>query len=98
MKRFNDLAIERIYRIIEQAKKTAIYDLELANEQAKIAKRISMRYKVRLPYEIRQLFCKRCKRFIIPGINASIRIGRSNIKAIRIRCLECENIYRKIIK
>jgi ribonuclease P protein subunit RPR2 len=98
MKRFKDLALERIYRIIDIAKETALYDLELANKQASIAKRISMRYKVRLPYEIRMLFCKRCKRFIVPGINSRVRIGRSNVKAIRISCLECNHIYRKIIK
>ena len=97
-KRIKDLAIQRIYRIINIALLTANYDLELAEKQAMIAKRISMKYRVRLPYEIRQLFCKRCKRFIVPSINAKIRIGRSDLKAIRIICLECNYVYKKIIK
>ncbi|MEM2855913.1 MAG: hypothetical protein QW416_02275 [Candidatus Nitrosocaldaceae archaeon] len=93
-----DLATHRIEIIIKNSLESARYDLKLAQMQAMIAKRISMRYRVRLPYEIRQLFCKKCKRFIVPGINARVRIGRSNIKAIRITCLECNHIYRKIIK
>lgn len=93
-----DLATHRIEIIIKNSLESARYDLKLAQMQAMIAKRISMRYRVRLPYEIRQLFCKKCKRFIVPGINARVRIGRSNVKAIRITCLECNHIYRKIIK
>ncbi len=96
-KHIKDLAIQRIYRIIDIALATARYDLELAERQAMIAKRISMKYRVRLPYEIRQLFCKRCKKFIVPSINARVRMI-TNPKAVTIRCLECNHVYRKIIK
>jgi|FaiFalFF_MnMetaG_3_1042247.scaffolds.fasta_scaffold00054_23 ribonuclease P protein subunit RPR2 len=65
--------------------------------QARLIKRISMRYRVRLPYEIRQLFCKKCKRLIVPGITARVRVGHSSIKAVRITCMHCNHVYRKII-
>ncbi|RMF32234.1 MAG: RNase P subunit [Candidatus Nitrosothermus koennekii] len=97
-KKFKELAVQRMYRIIEVARETARCDLKLAQKQAIIARRISMKYRVRMPYELRQLFCKRCKKFIIPGINARVRVGRTNVKAIRITCLECNHVYRKIIK
>ncbi|MEO9365622.1 MULTISPECIES: ribonuclease P protein component 4 [Candidatus Nitrosocaldus] len=76
---------------------TAKYDPTLAEKQAMLIRRISMRYRIRLPYEVRQLFCKRCKRLIIPGVTSRVRIGRSSIRAIRITCLHCNHIYRKII-
>ncbi|GBC73450.1 hypothetical protein HRbin04_00852 [archaeon HR04] len=76
---------------------TAKYDHALAEKQAMLIKRISMRYRIRLPYEVRQLFCKRCKRLIIPGVTSRVRIGRSSIRAIRITCLHCNHIYRKIL-
>ncbi len=90
--------MQRIELLIKNALSIASCDLELAEKVAMIAKRISMKYRIRLPYEIRQLFCKKCKRFIVPGINARVRIGRSSISAIRITCLECNHVYRKIIK
>ena len=73
-------------------------DAELAQKQAMLAKRISTKFRIRLPYEVRQLYCKKCKRFIIPSVNARVRVGRTNVKAVRITCLKCGHVYRKIIK
>ncbi|HXT83542.1 MAG TPA: RNase P subunit [Verrucomicrobiae bacterium] len=63
-----------------------------------IAKKIITKYKLKIPYEYKILFCKNCKNFIIPGKNSRIRIGRSNIKSIRITCKICNHTYRKIIQ
>ena len=93
-----DLAMQRIEILVQNALENAKSDAELAQKQAMLAKKISNKFRVRLPYEIRQLYCKNCKRFIVPGIDARVRIGRSNVKAVRITCLRCGHIYRKIIK
>ena len=91
------LAQERISILIEIAFQKIDDDYELANNQAQIAKKIAKRVRLKLPYNIRQLFCKKCKRFIVPGSNCRVRIGRSNIKALRITCLLCNNVYRKLL-
>ncbi|MGH9921467.1 MAG: ribonuclease P protein component 4 [Nitrososphaerales archaeon] len=93
-----DLAMQRIEILVQNALETVKSDTELAQKQAMLAKKISNKFRVRLPYEIRQLYCKNCKRFIVPSIDARVRIGRSNVKAVRITCLRCGHIYRKIIK
>jgi ribonuclease P protein subunit RPR2 len=93
-----EIAKERIYILIAHA----LHELKeedednLANAYARLAKKIAMRLRLRLPYEIRQLYCKGCKQFISPGKNARVRIGRSNTKAIRITCLKCGHVYRKV--
>jgi ribonuclease P protein subunit RPR2 len=69
----------------------------LAMKQARQAKKIAMRQRIRLPYEIRQLYCKRCKAFIIPGRSARVRVGRVKTRAVRITCLRCDHTYRKIL-
>jgi ribonuclease P protein subunit RPR2 len=69
----------------------------LAAKQARLAKKIATHRRIRLPYEIRQLYCKRCKAFIVPGRSARIRIGRSKTRAVRITCLKCGHTYRKIL-
>lgn len=70
---------------------------KIANQQAYLAKKIAMRLRIRLDYEVRQLFCKKCKQFIIPGRDSRIRIGRSNTRGIRITCLRCGHIYHKVL-
>jgi len=71
-------------------------DETLAARQASRAKKIAMRFRIRLPYEIKQLYCKECKAFIVPGRHARVRVGRSKFRAIRITCLKCGHTYRKI--
>lgn len=92
-----DIAKERVRLLIDNALREALYDDILATNQARLAKKIAMRMRLRLPYDIRQLYCKRCKQFILPGISSRVRIGRSRLKAIRITCLKCGHIYHKVI-
>jgi ribonuclease P protein subunit RPR2 len=82
--------------LLNNSLETAKNDLSLAQRQALIARKICLRYNIRLQYSERQLFCRKCKNFIIPGINSRVRIGYRP-KAIKIICLECNHIYRKII-
>ncbi len=95
--RIKDLAMQRIDILLENALKNARDNMKLAQRQASIARRICMKFNIRLPYEKRQLFCKGCKKFIVPGLNALVRV-ESRPKAIRIKCLECGHVYRKIIE
>ena len=92
-----NIAGERISLLIDQALREALGDETLASNHAKLAKKIAMRMRLRLPYNIRQLFCKRCKQFILPGVSSRVRTGRSRLKAIRITCLKCGHIYHKVI-
>lgn len=89
------IARDRIDILVKSALKEK--DENLAERQARLAKKIAMRYRVRLPYEVRQLYCKKCKAFIVPGRTARIRVGRAKTKAVRITCLRCGHTYRKIV-
>ncbi|MDG7049661.1 MAG: RNase P subunit [Nitrososphaerota archaeon] len=91
------IALERIQIILKEAQSNVLSDPELAQKQAGLAKKISTKYRVRLPYEIRMQFCKKCKSFIPPGANARVRVGRSALKSIRITCQFCNHTYRKVI-
>ena len=91
------IALERMYMLVKIAISNARSDPNLAEKQANLARRISTRYRIRMPYELRINFCKKCKKFIVPGINSRIRIGRTPLKSIRITCNFCEHTYRKVI-
>ena len=91
------IAFERMQILIDNAISNAQKNPELSQKQANLARRISTRHKIRMPYDLRIVFCKKCKSFIAPGINSRIRIGRSSVKSIRITCNFCGHTYRKII-
>jgi ribonuclease P protein subunit RPR2 len=89
--------MERMQILIDNAISNARINPELSQRQASIARRISTKYKIRMPYNLRMVFCKKCKSFIAPGINSRIRLGRASVKSIRISCNLCGHTYRKII-
>ncbi|HXG13661.1 MAG TPA: RNase P subunit [Candidatus Nitrosotenuis sp.] len=91
------IALERIEILLKEAQANAKKNPELAQRQASIARKISTKHKIKLPYEIRMQFCKKCKSFIAPGVNSKIRLGRSTLKSIRITCQFCHHTYRKVI-
>ena len=89
--------MERMQILIDNAISNARTDPELSQRQASIARRISSKYKIRMPYDLRIVVCKKCKSFIAPGLNSRIRLGRTSVKSIRISCNLCGHTYRKII-
>ncbi|MEW6044731.1 MAG: RNase P subunit [Thermoproteota archaeon] len=91
------IALERIQILLKEAQANAKKNPNLAQRQASLAKKLSTKHKIKLPYEIRMQFCKKCKSFIAPGIGSKIRVGRSALKSVRITCQFCNHTYRKVI-
>ena len=90
------IALKRMEILFNNAILNAKNNPSLAQKQAEIAKKISMKFKIKMPFEISSSFCKKCKKFIPPGIASKIRLG-SKPKSIRITCSYCNQTYRKII-
>jgi ribonuclease P protein subunit RPR2 len=92
-----NIALERIEILINNAISNSRKFPILSQRQAYLAKKISTRYRIPMPYEIKVNFCKKCKNFIVPGVNSRVRIGRTSLKSIRVTCRFCGHIYRKVI-
>ena len=91
------IILERMEILIQNAISNARTNPSLAQRQASLVKKLSTKHRIRMPYDIRMNFCKKCKKFIAPGINARIRLGRTSLKSIRVTCGFCNYTYRKII-
>ena len=78
------IALERMYVLINNAVSNARRNPDLAQKEARLARRISTHHRIKMPYELKINFCKQCKNFIAPGINSRIRLGRTPLKSIRI--------------
>ncbi|MBA3976928.1 MAG: RNase P subunit [Nitrosopumilus sp.] len=89
------LALQRVCDLLDNALHTPDY---FTIEHIDTAKKIITKYRLKMPFEYKMLFCKNCKRFIVPGKDSRIRIGKSRVKALRITCKICGHTYRKIIK
>ena len=92
-----EIGLERMQILIKNAISNARTNPQLSQRQALLAQKLSTKYRIKMPYEIRMTFCKKCKSFIAPGINSKIRLGRTSTKSIRISCNYCGHTYRKII-
>lgn len=88
------IALERIYRLFELAEINFEKHPERSKRYIELARKIAMRYNVRVPFELKQKFCKKCNAFLKVGVNAKIRVSKQIIK---VTCLEC-NYTRKIGK
>ncbi len=74
------LALQRVSNLIH----TALYAQDLfSDDHINTAKKIITKYKIKIPFEYKILFCKNCKKFIVPGKNSRIRIGKSKIKVFK---------------
>ena len=91
------IAMKRMDILFNNALSNAQINPGLAQRQAEIAKKISLKFKIKMPFEISSSFCKKCKKFIVPSVTSKVRIGRSNVKSIRITCNFCNHTYRKLI-
>jgi RNase P subunit RPR2 len=72
-------------------------NLELAKEQAALARKVRLRFNVRLGSSLGRFTCRGCKTLLVPGVNARVRLGHGKPTIIRITCTECGRVNRKIV-
>jgi ribonuclease P protein subunit RPR2 len=70
-------------------------DSSMAEKQAKNARKLRLRSRVRPPYELKLFFCKKCKEFSPPPKYSTVRIRKGWLV---IRCSRCGGVYRKKLK
>lgn len=89
------LARERIYELFRQAESVYKKDPELANRYVKLARKLQLKYRIRLPSEMRRKFCKNCLHFLVPSKNCRVRLQKNHIVYY---CLDCKNFSRFVHK
>ena len=80
------IADERVDILLGLAGKIAGTDPDRARRYVGLARRIGMRYSVRLG-ERRRLFCRKCLIPLVPGATAKVRIAKGGRKIVA--CLSC---------
>jgi ribonuclease P protein subunit RPR2 len=88
-KKVINAARERINELFKQAELSG--SKKYANRYVEIARKISMKNKVKMPSELKKRFCKHCKSYLRHGRNVRVRI---NEKGTIYTCLECKKQMR----
>ncbi len=87
------IALERIKILFEQAKNTFKEDKTLSNKYVKMARELAMKYKIRIPRELKRRYCKHCYKYLMPAVNCRIRTREGKVIYY---CLECKK-YMKFL-
>ena len=84
-------AQHQIQLYFDEATKIFSKDKRKANDNVRKARTLAMKYKIRLPRELKRKFCKQCYCFLMPGVNCRIR---TRPKRVIYYCLECKKYMR----
>ena len=82
------IASERIAILFDEAEKIAKEDKALARRYVQLARKIGMRYNVRIPRELKRKYCKYCRNILL-GARHRLKNG-----IIVIKCPSCSRTIR----
>jgi len=85
------LGLERIERLFELAEKDFPQHPERSHRNVQLARKIAMRYNIRMPGHLRSKLCRKCYKYLSPNINCT-KMRKKGFLVVR--CLECGNVMR----
>jgi len=86
------LILERIGKLMALAERNQRKNPARAKRYVVLARKMSTRYRVRIPERFKKRICKVCSRYWIPGYNVTVRLKRRN-RTVEYRC-ECGALRR----
>ena len=90
-----EIAKKRITFLFDEAKDSFKKDSKLSDKHIQLARRLAMKYKIKLPSELKKQFCKHCYSYLVPGINCRVRIHKHRVIYY---CIKCKHYIRHPIK
>jgi ribonuclease P protein subunit RPR2 len=94
-KKQKEIAKERIKILFGKADSVFSENKPLANRYVTLARKISMKVKLRMPREYKRKYCKHCYKYLRSGTNARIRTRDGKVV---ISCFECKKFTRIPVK
>lgn len=85
------IAKERINELFKQANEVFDEDPKLSDRYVELARKISMRLKVRIPRELKRKFCKHCYSYLVAGKNCRVRTHEGKVVYY---CQNCKKYMR----
>jgi ribonuclease P protein subunit RPR2 len=86
-----EIALERIKILFKQAGEIFKKEPKLSDRYVHLARKIAMKYKVRIPSQLKKRFCKHCYKYLVPSVNCRVRVQRGKVVYY---CLNCKKFMR----
>jgi len=90
---WTNIAKERIDILFNEAKNVSSKNLKRAKRYVFLARKIGMKYNVRIPTKNRREFCHHCYCYLLPGKNCKVRTNPKT-KCVEYYCEECKKTNR----
>jgi ribonuclease P protein subunit RPR2 len=84
-------ALERIRKLFKEAASAFKEDKKLSNRYVSLARKIAMKYKVKIPSPLKKRFCKHCYSYLKPSVNCRVRLQKEKVVYY---CLKCKKFMR----
>lgn len=84
---------ERIERLFSMAEKEFPTHPERSHRHVQLARKIAMRYNIRIPPQLKSRYCRKCYKYLKPSINCRVRTSERQ-QAVITTCLECGHVIR----
>ena len=84
-------ALEKINELFNQAKIMFDENSKLSDRYVQRARRTAMKYKLKIPAELKRRICKRCHKYLVPGRNLRVRAHKGHMVYY---CLNCKSFMR----
>ncbi|MBU0471829.1 MAG: ribonuclease P [Nanoarchaeota archaeon] len=89
------IASERVDILFFQADEMFSENPELSDRYVSLARKIAMKFKIKLKSEYKRRFCKHCYKYLRPGVNARVRTQNGKVVY---SCFSCKKFSRFPIK
>ncbi len=87
-----EVAAERIEILFREAEEVFSKSRKLANRYVFIARKLAMKFNLKIPSELKRRFCHKCYSYLMPGENAKVRTN-AKTKCVEWTC-ECGEVNR----
>ena len=85
------IAKERIAKLFKLAEEAFPKNPERSNRYVELARKIAMKYNIRIPKELKRRFCKHCYTYLVPGVNCRVRTKKGKVVYY---CFNCKKYMR----
>ncbi|MFX1252039.1 MAG: ribonuclease P protein component 4 [Promethearchaeota archaeon] len=90
----HETALDHINTLFNKSQQISSQNLILATRYVKIARKVGMKVRTKIPSKYQFQFCKYCYSYLIPGKNARVRLRQKRKSHIVVTCLVCKRIAR----
>ncbi len=87
------ITLERIRKLFFQAGEAFGKEPERSHKYAKMARKLAMRYNVRLPPALKRKVCKGCGKYMATGKTCRVRLSPKR-EAVIVTCMGCGHVSR----